>query len=141
MEQAAKEKRSGQKTRATAIFIAGFICVWLSGMTASLTAGACRNDLNEGAKKLRLCTISLSAGAWMKVFPIERAKGAIIHLERGIALHQIGQDDKARAAFDKALHDSRSKQGAWEQGLHQRMAQLDDPKALALWVSVAGAAD
>ena len=88
MEQAAKEKRSGLKTRATAIFIAVFIGIWLSGMTASLTAGACRNDLNEGAKKLRFCTISLSAGAWMKAFPIERAKGAIIHLERGIALHQ-----------------------------------------------------
>jgi hypothetical protein len=109
-------------------------------MTAGLMAGACRNDRYEGAKKLRFCNISLTAGAWMNVFPTEQAKRAIIQLERGIALSQVGQEEEAREAFDRALSDARAKPGSWEQGLHQRMVQLEDRRTLALWVSVVGSA-
>jgi hypothetical protein len=136
MEQSAAAKPPRLKTWAYAIFISAFLCVWLSGMTAGLMAGACRNDRYEGAKKLQFCNISLTAGAWMRIFPIEQAKGAIIQLERGIALSQVGRNEEAREAFDMALSDARAKPGSWEQGLHQRMVQLADSRTLALWVSV-----
>lgn len=138
MEQPTQANPSRIRTRAYAIFISAFLCVWLSGMTAGLMAGVCRNDRYEGAKKLRFCNISLTAGAWMNAFPTERAKRAIIHLERGIALSQIGQEEEAREAFDKALREAWAKPGSWEQGLHQRMVQLEDSRTLALWVSVVG---
>lgn len=140
MEQPTEAKPSRLKTWAYAIFIWAFLFVWLSGMTAGLMAGACRNDRYEGVKKLRFCNISLTAGAWMNVFPIERAKRARIQLERGIALSQIGQEEEALEAFDRALRDARAKPGSWEQGLHQRIVQLEDRKMLALWVSVVGSA-
>ncbi|MCI2395625.1 hypothetical protein [Aliiroseovarius sediminis] len=136
MEKPTETKQSRFKTWAYAIFISTFLCVWLSGMTAGLMAGACLNDRYEGAKKLRFCSISLTAGAWMKLFPIERAKQAIIQLERGIALSQVGQVDEAVEAFDRALRDARAKPGSWEPRLLQRMVQLEDRRTLALWVSV-----
>lgn len=138
MQQPPEANPSRLKTWACAIFIWAFLCVWLSGMTAGLMAGACQNDRYEGAKKLRFCNISLTAGAWMSVFPNEQAKRAIVQLERGIALSQIGHEDEAREAFDRALSDARAEPGLWEQRLHQRMVQLEDRKTLALWVSVVG---
>jgi hypothetical protein len=140
MQQPTEANPSRLKTWAYAIFVWAFLCVWLSVMTAGLMAGACRNDRYEGAKKLRFCNISLTAGAWMNVFPTEQAKRAIIQLERGIALSQVGQEEEAREAFDRALSDARAKPGSWEQGLHQRMVQLEDRRTLALWVSVVGSA-
>ncbi len=58
------------------------------------------------------------------MFSNEQAKGAIIQLERGIALSQSGKFEEAVKAFDKALQDARVKPGSWEQGLHQRMYNL-----------------
>lgn len=136
METPTDAKKSSFMTWAYAIFIWVFLCVWLSGMTASLMAGACRNDRYEGAKKLRFCNISLTAGAWMRVFSLERARGSIIQLERGIALSQAGQEEQAIEAFERALHDARVKAGLWERKLHQRMINYDDKRTLALWVSV-----
>lgn len=138
MQQPSEANPSRLKTWAYAIFIWAFLCVWLSGMTAALMAGACQNDRYEGAKKLRFCNISLTAGAWMSVFPNEQAKRAIIQLERGIALSQVGREEEALETFDRALSDARAEPGLWEQGLHQRMVQLEDRKTLALWVSVVG---
>lgn len=131
----AADKTPGFKTWAYAIFIWVFLCVWLTGMTAGLMAGACRNDRYEGAKKLRFCNISLAASSWMKFSSLERAKGAIIHLERGIALSQIGETAAALEAFDKALRHANSTSGPWERQLHQRMLQNEDRSALELWVS------
>lgn len=136
MEEPAEARKSNFKTWANAIFIWVFLCVWLSGMTAGLMAGACRNDRYEGAKKLRFCNISLTAGAWMNLSSLERAKGSRIELERGIALSQIGELEKAVEAFEQALRDARAKSGPWERELHQRMVQIEDRRALALWVSV-----
>ncbi len=124
------------KTWAFAIFLWAFLCVWLSGMTAGLMAGACRNDRYEVAKKLRFCNFSLAAGAWMNFSSLERAKGSRIELERGIALYQTGETDKAVEAFEEALRDARANPGPWEQDLHQRIIQMEDRYTLALWVSV-----
>ena len=140
MEKPADMQRSKFKTWATAIFVWAFLCIWLSGMTAGLMAGACRNDRYEGAKKLRFCNISLTAAAWMKFSSLERAKGSRIELERGIALSQIGEVEQVTEAFEKALRDAQAKSGPWEQELHRRMIQLKDRNTLALWVSVVEAA-
>lgn len=140
METSNDTQKPRDKTWAYVIFIVVFLCVWLSGMTAGLMAGACRNDRYEGAKKLRFCNISLAAGAWMNFSTLERAKGSRIVLERGIALSQIGELEKAVEAFEKALRDARAKSGPWEQELHRRMVQLKDRNTLELWVSVVEAA-
>ncbi|WP_425097560.1 tetratricopeptide repeat protein [Tropicibacter sp. S64] len=136
METPTVMQKTKFKTWAAAIFVWAFLGVWLSGMTAGLMAGACRNDRYEGTKKLRFCNISLAAAAWMKFSSLERAKGSRIELERGIALAQIGKPEKAVEAFEKALRDARAKAGPWEQELHQRMVQLEDRNTLILWVSV-----
>ncbi|MEO0990883.1 MAG: hypothetical protein AAFX00_08045 [Pseudomonadota bacterium] len=140
MEKPAAAQTSSLKSWAYAIFIGAFLSVWLSVMTAGLMAGACTNDRYEGAKKLRFCNISLTAGAWMKFSSLERAKGSRIELERGIALSQIGEAEQAVKAFAKALRDARRKAGPWEQELHRRMVQMKDHSTLALWVSVVEAA-
>jgi len=72
----------------------------------------------------------------MNLSSLERAKGSRIELERGIALSQIGELEKAVEAFEQALRDARAKSGPWERELHQRMVQIEDRRALALWVSV-----
>ena len=105
-------------------------------MTAGLMAGACRNDRYEGAKKLRVCNISIAASAWMNFLTVERAKGSCIELERGIALYHLGESEKAVEAFEEALRDARAKSGPWEQELHRRMIQIEDQNMLGLWVSV-----
>lgn len=132
---------SNVRTWASAIFIWVFLAAWLSLMTAGLTAGACRNGNYAGDKKLRFCTVSLMAAAWTKVSATERAKGAIIRLERAIALSQTGREEEARNAFARALQDARAKRGPWEQALHRRMVRLDHPRSLALWLSAARSAD
>ncbi|WP_415404680.1 hypothetical protein [Tateyamaria sp. SN3-11] len=141
MEKPTEAQKSRLKSWANAIFIWAFLSVWLSGMTAGLMAGGCRNDRYEGAKKLRFCNISLTAGAWMRFAPIEQAKGAIIQLERGIALSQLGETATAAKAFDSALRDAKAKAGPWERELHQRMVQIDDRRTFALWVTVVKASE
>lgn len=134
--------KSRAKQVAVAIAVTLFLMAWLSGMTAGLTASACRSDRYEKAQKLRFCSISRVAGAWMDIMPLERAKRSIIVLERGLAMVQLGKMDKARDDFEKALQDARSKPGAagrpgyWEIGLHTRMTRLGNPEALAIWGSV-----
>ena len=128
--------RSSPKTWAVSVFAVIFFSFWLSGMTAGLMAGACRKEIYEGEKKLRFCNISLTAAAWSKVLPIERAKGSILHLERGIALSQIGRDDEARDAFRTAILDARAVRGSWERNLHIRMIRLKDMRALEVWAPV-----
>ena len=139
MQQATQAKPSRFKTRAYALFIWAFLCLWLAGMTSGLMAGACRNDRFEGAKKLRFCNISLTAAAVLKFSALERAKGSIIHLEKGIALSQLGKTADAAEAFAQALRDAKARPGPWERNLHQRMLQNEDRNARALWVSVVAA--
>lgn len=105
-------------------------------MTAGLLAAPCRNDQYEGAKKLRFCTLSLTIGAWIDALPQEKSKRAILHLEKGIALSQIGENDQARTAFERALTDARRSPGPWEQALHQRIFALEDNRIRPLWLSI-----
>lgn len=141
MDQKTKARPSNIKSWAIAIFVWAFLLIWLCGMTAGITAGACRDDRYEGQNKLRFCSISHVAGVWSGVFPTERARGPIIHLERGIALSQIGWEDEALEAFERTIRDAHAKRGTCVQALHQRMARREDQRALALWVSVAKASE
>ena len=136
MERSKSTQKTRGKTWAYVIFIAAFLCAWLSVMIAGLMGGACRNDRYEDAKKLRFCNISLAAGAWMDFSALERAKSSRIELERGIAFSQMGEFEKAVEAFEIALRDARAKSGRWEQELHRRMVQMKDRNTLALWASV-----
>ncbi|SHI08843.1 hypothetical protein [Marivita hallyeonensis] len=136
MEHADKTHEGSRKTWAKAIFISVFLCIWLTLMTAGLMAGACRQDRYQGEKKLRFCNISLTAAEPFKIFPIERAKGSIIHLERGIALAQMEHDEDAIDAFAQAVISSRVTRGSFERELHKRMRGLEDERIVALWNSV-----
>ncbi|WP_238364546.1 hypothetical protein [Mesobacterium pallidum] len=81
-------------------------------MTASLMASACQKDRNNGQRKLRVCTISLTAGAWMPLVSArERARNSILHLERGIALWQLGRKTEAQAAFQQAYRNAQATPG------------------------------
>ncbi len=93
----------------------------------------CRSDRNEAQTKLLFCNTSLIISAWMKVFPLFQAKGSLIYLERGIALVQIGQEQQALNAFERALHDARAKKGSWENRLHKRVSELKDRRVIELW--------
>lgn len=117
-------------------FIVVFILIWLSMMTAGITASACRNDQYEGERKLRFCNASLIASAWMEIFPIERAKGSIIHLERGIALAQTGRGVEARSAFQDAVDNASSVRGSWNQALLERMNEVSSSRVHEIWEQV-----
>ena len=136
----AKAQKSRLKSWAYTIFIWAFLCIWLSGMTAPRTASACRNDRYEDSKKLRFCNISRAAGGWMTFSARERAKSSRIELEKGIALSQMGEPEKAVEAFQNALRSAQAKPGPWEDDLHRRMVLLEDRKTRVLWVSVVEAA-
>ena len=136
MQNPAEAQKSSFKFWAYAIFISVFLCFWLSGMTAGLMAGACKNYSYEGAKKLRFCNISLVAGAWMDFSSRERAKRSRLELERGIALSQMGEPERAVEAFEEALRDARATSGPWERAVPQRMVQIEDRNMLALWMAV-----
>lgn len=97
-----QKKRSAKKW-AFAIFVWLFLVVWLTGMFASITAQACRNEFNEGAKKLRFCNSSILARS---LLPGGANKGSIIYLERGIAHAQLGARDNAREDMVRALIDA-----------------------------------
>ena len=114
-------------------FIVIFIFCWLTGLTAGLTASACRNDRYAGSQKLRFCDISLVAGFWMDSSTAERARRSILHIERGIALAQMGRDVEARGAFERAFSDAAAKQGRWSQRLDERIIEIEDKHVSELW--------
>lgn len=80
-----------------------FMTVWVLGMTAGLTAGGCRNDRLRDSTQLACCTISITAGAPFRLFPIENARGAPLFLHRGILRADAGQEAAARRDFARAL--------------------------------------
>ncbi len=79
--------------------------------------------------------MSLTAAEPFKIFTIERAEGSIIHLERGIALAQMGHDEDAVDAFAQAVISSRVTRGSFERELHRRIRGLKDERIIALWNS------
>lgn len=130
MDQDVLEERL--KWWAITAFLVVFMLVWLSGMTAGLTAAACRDGDDPPEQRLRNCTISMTVGAWMHVSRTERAKGAIVDLERAIALFDLGRVDEAEAAFALARRNA-SPGGRHAARLEERMEALGDAEALALW--------
>ena len=129
------------RTWAMAIFAWAFLIFWISGLTAALTGAACGKDRYEGAKKLRFCTISLVASRGFELSPVQKAKGAFLHLERGIALAQLEREEEARIAFARAIENARGADGPWGEQLRERMDRLNDPRAVALWQDALGAAE
>ncbi len=113
--------------------VVAFLCIWLSVMIAGSMAAVCRNDRYEGETKLRYCNISLAAASWASAFAIERAKGSIIHLERGIALSQMGREEEAIAAFKDAIFNASAHRGPWVSALHERMGEIVDPQVQENW--------
>ena len=118
----------------TALFVIfnALLCVW---NTAGLTARACRDGDEPAEKRLRNCSISMTVGAWTHISKTERVKGAIVDLERGIALFDLGRLDEAKDAFALARRNA-SQGGRFAARLDARIEALGDPDALALWQSV-----
>ncbi|WP_299934871.1 hypothetical protein [uncultured Pelagimonas sp.] len=117
------------------VFVSLFIMIWLTGMTAGLMAGACRNDRYDGEKKLRFCNISLTEGSFFDFSATERAKSAAIRVEQAIALAQLGREDEARAAIETAIKDvGRDKRRLRD--LHLRMKSEPHLGAFRLWIDV-----
>lgn len=141
MSESRQNNRSSLKTRVIAVLVWAFLLLWLSGMTAALTSTGCVRDRYDGAKKLRYCNISITAGAWSSVSAVERAKRSRLRLEKGIALSRLGEPEKAEESFSKAWRDAKAHPGPWEDELHRRMMQLGDLEALLVWVRVVNAVD
>ena len=77
-----------------------FTVLWISGLVAGLTAGACQNPIYHGKKKQRYCSITILAGS---ILSKNDPRRAILYLERGIAFSELGQADKSIADFRRAL--------------------------------------
>lgn len=91
------------KAKLTVTLVSTFVFLWLTGMTAGITAAACRKDRMEPEKRVVYCNISLTAGMAFDVFPREYRRRSLVQLHRGIAYLQSDQPEKARADFDGAL--------------------------------------
>ncbi len=119
-----------------AIFLCCFLFIWVTGLLSGLTASACKNDRYEGVKKLRYCNVSIAAGAWMDLSRTERSKGSIVHLERGIALAQLDQEQDAINAFKRALIDSKAATQSRTDRLKKRIVEEPNPKVHVLWEQI-----
>lgn len=126
----------------SAILISLFLLFWISGFTAGLMAAACKKDRHEAEKKVRYCSISLAAGAWADVLPLERARRSMIRLERAIALAQTRRTDEARVDFKRAIDVMLSSRVSGLQKDHmRRISRLEDKQIEELWLSVLDAYD
>jgi hypothetical protein len=124
------------------ILVSLFLLILLSGFTAGLMAAACKKDRHEAEKKVRYCSISLAAGAWADLLPLERARRSMIRLERAIALAQVERTDEARVDFKRAIDVMLSSRISWLQEDHmRRIARLENKQIEALWLSVLDAYD
>jgi len=138
----ANQNKNIAKKWAFAIFVWLFIVIWVAGMFAGITAQACRNERNDGVKKLRFCNLSIIAGS---LLPGAAGKRSILFLERGIAHAQLDASDKATMDMARALSDAAdelTRQGAmfseiWVQRLLERI-EKEDPTSLAysVWQKV-----
>lgn len=91
---------SGPKKVAAVAFVTVFTILWISGLVAGLTAGACRNETYHGKEKQWYCSVSIAAGP---ILSKNDPKRAILYLERGIAFSELGQTDRSIADFTHAL--------------------------------------
>lgn len=112
-----------------------FLCFWLFAVTGGMMSGGCRNERYSGETKLWLCNISLVMNSWTLFSDGSHAKISIIHLEKGIALSQLGQNVKAQMAFKRAIGNARIKNGPWEGALDTRITEMDVTQIDKLWIS------
>ena len=125
------------KKWAARLFIVCFAFLWLSFMTSAMSFGACSENRYQGQKKLTFCNISIVAGFWIDGSAVDRAKRSRLHLEKGIALTQLGNDVQARVEFKRALSDAKAHTGPWLERLEDRMAELHGTHAAELFATEA----
>ncbi|MEM8980405.1 MAG: hypothetical protein AAGD04_13035 [Pseudomonadota bacterium] len=104
-------------------------------MIAGFAAGPCQQDRYVGAKKLQYCNISLTLGSWIQVFAIERQRSAVLYLEKGIALVELGRFPEAQMAFETAVEKLGTKQSIYRAELFQRVRALNDEDITRLYVA------
>ena len=90
------------KRNAVLILVTIFMCIWIPGMTAALTAKTCANPKYAEATRLRFCNFSLTVVP-VTVFATEGHKVASIQMERAILLANTGDVDAARQDMQRAL--------------------------------------
>jgi hypothetical protein len=115
------------------ISIGLFMFFWLSVTIAAFNAKGCRGADTPPETKLGYCERSEKYGGWMDVIPIERAKGSMLHLERGIALAALGVKNEAVSSFQRALNDAGATAGPWKDNLAARIAQENDIAVQQAW--------
>ncbi|WP_207101001.1 hypothetical protein [Paracoccus shandongensis] len=93
--------------KAGAVVLYAFLAVWLAGMTAALSAGACRDQDRTPGRRLAYCNITIMVGS---VFPGEGPKRSMLFLERGIVLARLGRIDDARADMTEAIQRAARKE-------------------------------
>lgn len=110
-----------------------FMFLWLTVTIAAFNARGCRATDNPPETKLGYCDRSEKFGGWMDVIPIERAKGSILDLERGIALAALGMENEAVTSFQRALNDAGATAGIWKDNLAARIAQENGIEVQQAW--------
>ena len=121
------------KDLASKIAIGVFVFLWLSFMIAAWNARECRSSDHSPEDKLRFCDRSLEYSAWMGFTPQDRAKGSIIHLEKGIALLALGRENDAIVSFLEAFDDAGAKSGPWRRNLMDRIEKEADAELQRVW--------
>lgn len=115
-----------------------FAIVWFGfiifkGLGGMLAGVACRMDRYQGEQKLRFCDSAILLDSLGFFTERARADGSIFHLERGVALVQVGRKEEAREAFERAVRDA----DAYNRyRLIERMKELDDWDARSMFHSI-----
>jgi hypothetical protein len=105
------------------VLVTLFVAIWGSLMTAGMSFRGCTERPLTDLKKSAYCNTSIMAGAFLDLFPLERAKRSPLFLERGIMRAVSGDLEAAKEDFRKALLDAA---GA------QQNAEIKFPRDLAL---------
>jgi len=120
-----------------ALLVSLVLLLLISGFTAGLMAAACKKDRHVAEKTVRYCSISLAAGAWADLLPLERARRSMIRLERAIALAQAERTEEARVDFKISIDVMLRSRVSWlEEDHKRRIARLGNKQIEALWLSV-----
>ncbi|MES2549032.1 MAG: hypothetical protein V4630_04970, partial [Pseudomonadota bacterium] len=78
-----------------------FLSVWLSIFASGLAYRGCVERPTSDAKKSSYCSTAIIAGAWIDLFPSERAKRAPLLLHRGLISLAAGEMEAAKEDFAK----------------------------------------
>ena len=92
------------KKALSAVFGTLFALFCLTFLIGAFAAGGCREESIPAHKRVAYCNVSLVAGTWADIFPLEYRRRSEVRLERGIALLQAGRPQDARAGFAKAVN-------------------------------------